>query len=302
MTSYYKPTYAGTYSYSFPVREGAYRTPRDITDSDQSEDERPYSRNSTPKPYRSSCYSSPRPRTTLYGSEDESDSDSDRWTETPKPTLFRIVTEQRGEGPLSPPITAERDGVVMIPSPCDVPHDSRLAGYTLFFGLVSFILLHILPLIDAFPVLLRARMGTTAAMICTMTISGFSGFQVALTRRGLWSWGERMTRHRTFGGWRRLGGLGCGLYLSSYTTPWLFEILYEVQRRVPFVGKLLVVNFIGGCSVVLWIVTVSRSGKLAYSLTNSGYGYLFTNKQSLKRKPSSMHIESVRSRKKLVVI
>ncbi|KAJ2991374.1 hypothetical protein HDV02_003832 [Globomyces sp. JEL0801] len=102
-------------------------------------------------------------------------------------------------------------------------HDAKTAGYAIIFTLISFIGIHIIPIVELFPILLRSRMGSIVSSLVLFALSICIGYQVSISRVSYIRFYRQLKTHRTFLSCRSLVVLLISLYLTSYTTPFIFR-------------------------------------------------------------------------------
>ncbi|KAJ3372556.1 hypothetical protein HDU91_003254 [Kappamyces sp. JEL0680] len=154
-------------------------------------------------------------------------------------------------------------------------HDSKLAAYTALFTVIAFISFYILPVVELFPMLLRSRMGPTAAVITIVFLSLSLGYHLGRFRVPYYLAWSRFSQSRTYPAVRSLFILLVVLYFGSFSTDWIFSLFFLLHTRVPFLGQVLVFSIMCWSSMLMCIVALYRSGGFAYSLTKSTYLYLF---------------------------
>jgi hypothetical protein len=147
--------------------------------------------------------------------------------------------------------------------------DSKTIGYTILTTLLLFISVHILPLIDWFPVLLRSRMGSHLSSGILFSLCATIGHQFAQSRRYYAAYYRSLSKKKSFQSSKQLFLFVTSVYLTSYTTSWTFMGLYNLYSRVPLLGTMMILFLLFWSSFVFVILSIWYAGKISWTVANT---------------------------------
>jgi hypothetical protein len=147
--------------------------------------------------------------------------------------------------------------------------DSKTIGYTILTTLVLFISIHILPVIDWFPVLLRSRMGSHLSSGVLFSLCATVGHQVSQSRKHYHAYYRSLTRYKSYQSTKRLFLFIIGVYLTSFTTSYIFMGFFQLYMRVPLLGTIMILFLLFWSSLVFGILSIWYAGKVSWSVANT---------------------------------
>jgi hypothetical protein len=255
-----------SYSYSHPAKRYPYRptSPLELEDITDTEDA---------QTVRATDFKSVVQQVEDLDKEDVFDFDLDSLdVHRRDPTPFRPIST-----PKVPQIPERKPKRVKKES-----GDSKTMGYTILTTLVLFISIHILPIVDWFPVLLRSRMGSHLSSGVLFSLCATVGHQMSQSRKQYYAYYRSMTRYKSYQSIKRLLFFIIVVYLTSFTTSYIFMGFFQLYMRVPLLGTMMVLLSLFWGSMLFAILSIWYAGKVSWSVAN-------TVVKSPSKKPS-LHI------------
>lgn len=155
-------------------------------------------------------------------------------------------------------------------------------GFTILFSVLLFIAVHIIPILDWIPHLLRRKMGPFISSSCLCILSLCLGHQSCIHKQYLHSQLLLVTKHKAYKNIKKLLVLGICLYLSRFTTSWMFSIFYQLHVRIPILGTMMVLGVLLWCTLILVVSVIWMGACISWRIAS-----LVLGKKSVSKKRRS---------------
>jgi hypothetical protein len=189
--------------------------------------------------------------------------------QTPKSTLTKLEESKKD---FIDPIDHIKN-VTDIKVNCDgtneVKRDSKLVGYSILFSVCLFLLFQVFPIMKNFSKYLNSRIGSIGQLIVVGGLSIGGGCRFASSR---WYYGEKwieIQKHRSYPSLKAFSSVIVGLYISTYTTDWIFSLLFRFCMGVPILGPLFVAVSLFWGAVCFGMISLLTFGKFSWKFVKS---------------------------------
>lgn len=154
--------------------------------------------------------------------------------------------------------------------------DDKAIGYSILFTILIFIFVHLFPFTNNVVLLLNANMGPFLSKTSILFLSGYCGHKTSVDRSYYKEIFKRIQNRRAYQPGKSLLILLVGLYTSTFTTDWVFRLMFSILS-IPWVGPGLVVLSFSWIMVSLGLFCFMVLGNFSWTFVGS-----FFNKPSTK--------------------